>query len=273
MAGTVVRNTLCQLIFTVGLIIVFGLVIGILNQAFFKLSGYKFGRIAGIVTGFMGVPIHEFGHALFCILFGHRITEIKLYEPNNADGVLGYVNHAYNGKSLYQQIGNFFIGFGPILFGSAVLLLLMFLLVPDLFRAFMGTANFSRILNLNVFSFSAFHYIFDIMRNTLAAFFSFAKPDSWRWWVFIIPACSIAMHMSLSRQDLKSSLAGFFFIVLIFLIANIIFYYVKHDAISVLTSYCLSAGTFLLHYLTISVILSLILLLPGIVFCLINKRV
>jgi hypothetical protein len=83
---TMLQNTAYQLIYTIGLIAVFGLAVGLLNKAFYKLVGYKFGRIVCIATGFIGVPIHEIGHALFCLLFGHKITEIKLYQPNSTDG-------------------------------------------------------------------------------------------------------------------------------------------------------------------------------------------
>ena len=265
MAVTVLRNTAYQLVFTVGVIIVFGLIVGILSQAFFRLSGFKFGRIIGMVTGFIGVPIHEFGHAFFCVLFRHRIIEIKLYEPNNADGVLGYVNHAYRRKSPYQQIGNFFIGFGPILFGSALLLLLMYLLAPGLYKAFATSTDFSKMPGPGAFSLATLSYIFGGVRQALTAFYTFAKPGDWRWWVFIIPACSIAMHMSLSPQDIKSSWPGFWFIVVIIFLANIILYFARINAIAMLTKYCLAAGVFLLHYLTISIVFSLILLVLGIV--------
>ena len=59
-----------------------------------------------------GVAVHELGHALFCIIFRHKIEDMKLFSPEE-DGTLGYVSHTYNTKSIYQRIGNFFIGTGP----------------------------------------------------------------------------------------------------------------------------------------------------------------
>ena len=241
----ILQNTAYQLIYTIGLVAVFGLAVGLLNKAFYKLVGYKFGRIVCIATGFIGVPIHEIGHALFCLLFGHKITEIKLYQPNSTDGTLGYVNHRYNPKNLYHQIGNFFIGFGPILFGCAVLLLLMFWLVPDMLAAF---------------------------RNGSIAFHSFVELNNWRWWVFIVSACSIALHMSLSTADIKGSLVGFGFIAITLLIINTALYFVKIEAMGILTNYSLTAGVFALNFLTISVVFSLILLLFGVVICLQRNR-
>lgn len=239
----ILKNTCYQLTFTVGLIAVFGLIVGLTNRAFYKLVGYKFGRIACMATGFIGVPVHEIGHALFCIIFRHKIVEIKLYQPNSADGTLGYVRHLYNRRSIYHQIGNFFIGFGPILFGSTVLLLLMFWLLPNFFEAFKNSADFSQIL---------------------LTFYSFSELSNWRWWAFMVPACSIALHMSLSVADIKSSWVGFGFIVLTLLITNAILYFVKNDAMLLLTNYCFTASAFILNFLTISVVFSLILLLLGV---------
>jgi len=270
-AGTIIKYFSYQLVFTVGIIIVFGLIVGLINMAFYKLAGYQFGRIVCIATGFIGTPIHEIGHALFCIIFRHKIVEIKLYQPNSEDGTLGYVSHTYNKKNIYHQIGNFFIGFGPILFGSAVILLLMYFLVPDLFAAFSSGSDFSEMTDLDVFSLSALKYIFNVMRGTAVAFYSSSELGDWRWWVFIIPACSIALHMSLSMADIKSSWVGFIFIVVTLLIANTILYFAKYDMMLIFTNHCLTAGMFILSFLTISVVFSLILFLLGVVVRIIRK--
>jgi len=264
-ARAILRNSLYQLVFTVGLIAAVGLVVGLLNRAFYRAVGYRFGRGVCIATGFIGVPVHEIGHALFCIVFGHRIVEMRLYQPNNADGTLGYVNHMYNRRNIYHQIGNFFIGFGPILFGSATLLLLMVALVPDLFGAFRDSSDFSDIPDMDVFSLSALRRIFDVMRGASVAFYSASRINDWRWWVFMIPACSIALHMSLSVADIKSSRIGFGFIVVTLLIVNTVLYLVGTGMVSALTNHSLVAGAFILNFLTISVVFSLILFLFGIV--------
>jgi hypothetical protein len=270
-AGTILKNTAYQLVFTVGLIAMFGLVVGLMNRAFFSLVGYRFGRAACMATGFIGVPIHEIGHALFCIVFRHRIVDIKLYQPNSADGTLGYVHHVYNSRSIYQQIGNFFIAYGPILVGNGVLLLLMSWLVPNLFGAFSNSSDFSEILNLNIFSFAALKYIFDIMWNASLTFYSASELGDWRWWAFMVPACSIALHMSLSVADMKASWVGFGFILGTLLTVNTVLYFAKTDSMLALTSHCLTASAFILNFLTISVVFSLILMLFGVVVRVINK--
>ena len=45
--------------------------------------------------GWLGTIIHELGHALFCIIFRHKITEMKLFDPDPETGTLGYVQHTY----------------------------------------------------------------------------------------------------------------------------------------------------------------------------------
>jgi len=260
----ILKNVSYQLVFTIGFIAAFGLIVGLLNRAFFALVGYRFGRIACIVTGFIGVPIHEIGHALFCVIFRHQITAIKLYQPNSADGTLGYVHHRYNPKSIYHQIGNFFIAYGPILFGSAMLLLLMYSLVPSLFQAFTKGSDFSQIQSVNIFSFEALKYVYGVTRGALIAFYSASELGGWRWWIFMIPACSIALHMSLSVADMRASWAGLGFIVITLLIINTILYFVKLDTMTALTNYCLTAGAYILNFLTVSIVFSLILFLLGV---------
>lgn len=265
MIGEILGNLLLQLLFTVGLVAVCGLVIWLLNKVFYKLIG-DYGKIAYILTGSIGTPVHEAGHAIFCVLFGHKVVEMKLYQPNSKDGVLGYVSHTYNKKNVYHQIGNFFIGLGPIILGSGVLLLLMFLLVPDLLGELSDTMNLLALLNLDLFSFSTIGYIFEILWEIVTTFFSTASLTDPLWWLFMIPACSIALHMSLSASDIKGSAIGFIFIVSALLITNIILYFVNIDAMWAMTDWSLRISEFILNFLVISILLSLILVFIAGVF-------
>ena len=102
---------LLQIAFTIGVIFLLGWLIALCNKVFYSNFG-RFGNIVCYVTGFVGAPIHELSHALFCLIFFHRIREIKLFQISD-DGTMGYVIHSYNRRNMYQRIGNFFIGVAP----------------------------------------------------------------------------------------------------------------------------------------------------------------
>ena len=91
----ILTNFLLQLACTVGVIAVFGLLIAWCTKLFCRMVGVAGPKIL-LLTGVVGTPIHELGHALMCLVFGHKIVEMKLFQPNNAEGTLGYVNHSYN---------------------------------------------------------------------------------------------------------------------------------------------------------------------------------
>ena len=120
-----------QIVFTVGLIVLFGFLLALCNRRFYANFG-NYSRAVCYITGAVGTPVHECAHALFCVIFGHKINEIKLFQVNSEDGTLGYVKHSYNPKNIYHKIGNFFIGIAPIIVISAILYLLALLIMTVL---------------------------------------------------------------------------------------------------------------------------------------------
>jgi hypothetical protein len=258
----IVESLLLQIIFTVGLIAGFGLLVRVLNKVFYKLMG-SHARTVCMATGFIGTPIHEIGHAFFCVVFGHKVVEIKLYQPNSDDGFLGYVKHTYNKRNIYHQIGNFFIGIGPVIFGSGVLLLLMLIFVPGLLSEISDTMSLVAMIDIKAISFSAIGYIIEIIWEIAVTFFGISSLTNPLWWLFMIPACSIALHMSISVPDIKHSVIGFTFIATVLLIVNIVLYFASVDAMWTLTDWCLRISAFILNFLMISILFSLILILIG----------
>lgn len=85
--------------------------------------------------GGLGVIIHELGHAAFAVIFGHKITQIKLLNFHPEDGSLGSVGSMYNRKSRYQTLGSFFIGLGPLFSGLLVCWLLLEFLCHPIYTA------------------------------------------------------------------------------------------------------------------------------------------
>lgn len=197
------HNFLLQLFYFVLLIGVVGYVISLLNRAFYKLIGDS--RTACYATGFLGTPIHELSHAVMCLVFFHRIEEMRLFRIGD-DGVLGYVNHSYNPRNVYQRIGNYFIGVAPILCGGAVLFFVMPYLAPSLYLLFDGYVEDFAYLQLQGFGLSEFlAYALVVMQGMLAALLTF-QADGIGLWIFYILALCIALHMNLSGADIKGAL-------------------------------------------------------------------
>ena len=257
-------NFFYQIIFTVGVIVAFGLLIALCHKAFYKLTG-DVGTKIMLATGVIGTPIHEISHAAMCILFGHKIEEIKLYQPNSTDGTLGYVNHSYNPRNLYHQIGNFFIGVAPILCGSGILILLMYLLVPDVFSDVMSELQFIELLSTNFFEWSTYAGYFELFWDVVVIIFDFTNTGSVLWWLFIVLAFMISSHMELSTADIKGGAIGFAFIAVLLLIADIIMYFVSLSALETVTAAMTSFALTIAGFLALSGVFAGVLVIVALV--------
>ena len=147
----------------------------------FGLNGY-------IYLTAPGVMIHELSHAFFCLLFHHKISEMKIFAPEK-DGTLGYVSHTYNPRSSFQRIGNFFIGTGPVWGGVLVLWFVTLILLP------------SEVLDFKQGGLEAFLKLSGYMGTA----------DFWsRWqsycWLYLI--LTISSHVTLSQPDLAGASRG-----------------------------------------------------------------
>lgn len=166
----------------------------------------------------LGTPIHELGHAIFCILFGHRIEKVSLFCPA-PDGTLGYVEHRFNRRNVYHQIGNFFIGLGPIIFGCIVITLAAFLLVGN--QVFAPIQDFSTGLSLEPFNVGIFlNSLGPTLIAILREIFSPAHFQQWQFYIFLYLVFSVGNSITLSPSDLRSAGRGFLFFVLFLLILN-----------------------------------------------------
>ena len=146
----------------------------------------------------LGTSVHECGHALFCLLFRHRITEMKLFSPDRESGTLGYVAHQYDRGSLFQNIGNFFIGIGPIILGVAIISLAGFLLLGVNFSMLAGSRSYDEII------------------SRLSAI----KSPLWMIILFIYLSFSIGSSITLSPPDISSGFRGAFFLLLFIFFAH-----------------------------------------------------
>ena len=173
--GQVIWHTVLFLLIGVLPWIAVALVMQLLSNSIRKSLAKIFGIQGYIYLTAPGVMIHEIGHAIFCLIFRHKIVEMKLFSPEE-DGTLGYVNHSYNPNSFYQRLGNFFIGTGPIWFGVAVLCLISWLLLPD--------------------------------EMQISDFFSLNFWGRWQSYIWLYLALTISSHITLSPPDLAGSADG-----------------------------------------------------------------
>ena len=149
-----------------------------------------------------GVMVHELGHILFCLIFRHEILQVRLFSPDK-NGTLGYVNHRYDSKSYYQRLGNFFIGTGPIWFGVGAILLLSWFLLPG---GMIGVGNDAGVL----------------LRTFFAGVLDKHFWIEWKSWLWAYLSFCIAVHVTLSKEDLHGSLDGFLLLLGLILILSFV---------------------------------------------------
>ena len=247
---------LLQLVFTVGVIFLCGFLIACCNRAFYGNFGRR-GRAVCYITGFFGTPVHELSHALMCILFGHKIVDMKLFQVSDEDGTLGYVAHTYNRRNIYQQIGNFFIGIAPIVVITALLYLVAWLLLPAMTSEF-----FSAIGNINLSE--GFVSVMVCLFHAIGVFFSYAV--QWQWWVFLLIGMLLSLHMTLSGADIKGALGGLALVAVLLFAADLIMGLISMPVLNTFTQYCMVAAGYLLSFFAIALVFALLALIISLPF-------
>lgn len=246
---TLLRIYLTQVVSTIGIIVVFGYLIGLCHTGFYH-NLRKFGTPVFYATALIGAPIHEASHALFCILFGHRITYFNPFcltdDPNSM--LWAQVHHTYNRNNIYQQIGNFFIGIGPLLVMSTGIFLLTYYLLPD----FTNNA-ISLLTSIESFSFSEIWRVFSSM---VVSFFSFANEPIW-WLIFAI-VLILSLHMTLSNADIKGATSGAITLLLIWFLTDLALWKFDARTLSSITDYTIMIGALLTCIFAFALLFSLI---------------
>lgn len=244
-------RTFVEAFYLLGTIILIGMLLGILRTYSIRNFYRSFGSKAVMITGFIGVPIHEISHAIFAILFGHKVTQIKLLQKPDANGIMGYVNHSYNQNSIYQQIGNFFIGVAPMFGGAISIITLMRFIIPQAYSRFISILEGS--LQVTTLSKAGIAGIVSSYEGLIKSIFSFNNFENPYFYIFLFTSICISSHISLSPADIKGAYRGvgvIFFIILLFNIFGLSKYIL---AISIIRYNILITA-----FLTIAVILSII---------------
>ena len=208
----------------------FGLAYKIVGQ---KLSVYiqrNFGWVGYCILGSVGVTFHEISHLITAILFRHKINEVRLFRPfqGKIDGTLGYINHSWNTRSIYQKIGNFFIGTAPMFFGAGLFFILLRIAYPS---AFINVTEISEIPNAFMFAFN----------NVLNRSFLFTM---WTPIIFLI-AIFICPHMHMSWVDVKGATSGAVALIILALILSFASALIPENMIAQIQS---TMNTFVTYY-------------------------
>jgi hypothetical protein len=180
----------------------------------------------------------------------------KLFSPKSKDGTLGDVNHSWNPKSLYQNIGNFFIGMGPIFSGTAALIIGMRLLLPN------SVTRISGYLSLEPIQPDQYLLtkIFTLTAGLFESIFSVQNLLSLNFWIYFALAIAISSHIALSKEDLKRASRGLITIFTLILLVNFVALVFNAD-FSSLFEKILGLNVYILAFSMISIVFSLIRLM------------
>ena len=219
----VTLSTFNQLIMLFGILIILVSLLSLSAYLTAKLSVRFWGRNL-FLYGFswLGTSVHELSHAFFALVFGHKITEIVLFEPNKDGASLGHVNHSYNKRSIYNKTGNFFIGIGPVLASGIILYFATWII----FHYDMSRNSPFRMTDDIYTNFSALKQDAIALKNSLFVFYNLIfSPNSNVWWkplLYTYLLYSIGSSMTLSSSDIKSSFSGFLWVIAFLFLFNLV---------------------------------------------------
>lgn len=188
-------------VLTLGLLFVCGLVVHFCSFLFSKLLGDG-AKPVYFITAAIGTPIHELGHAFMCLIFGHKIEDMKLWSPTAKDGMFGYVEHSYSKKNPWAVLGNLFIGLGPLFSGLGVIVLSLWLCLPTAWYGYLQTSH--ALLSSGASAAEVALGVFDLFKNIPAAF----AENWWRALIGILIILPVSLHVKLSFLDIKGSMSA-----------------------------------------------------------------
>ena len=189
-----------------------------------------FGKHISILkyTTYIGTPIHELGHMIMCVLFRHKIISYKLAQFDMSTGELGYVEHDFNQKNLYHQIGNFFIAIGPILLGGLVVLALNYWILPSSTTSFINQITSTQKLYYNIFEPNIFKETLSLYNTWFSNIVSEINFGHIKTYIALILILSIVLHIDLSKADVNAAKKGIIYIVLSLVVINVVLYYFSY---------------------------------------------
>ena len=255
--------------YTIGSVVICGLVVGLGERLFLFLMGPGMGRKVVIGTSLIGTPIHELSHALMCLIFRHKIQEIKLWQPCSEDGTLGYVTHAYNPKNPYQVLGNLFIGVGPIFGGLGVIMLCLNFAFPNTLASFFASTAES-LGDGGIGIWGVFLAGVQIIPHLIAEFFN----DDMYLWVRIVGfvvMMSVSLHINLSLADIKGAATAIPLYLVLVLIPTVVVSLIGYGAMSATLLAVQSFSTLMFAMFTIVFVFALFQILLALIVYILRR--
>jgi hypothetical protein len=171
-----------------------------------------------LLFGWLGTIIHETAHLISALLFRVPVAGFRPFAPNLKTGELGRVSIKPNHGSLYQHIGLFFVGIAPLVFGTLVIYLALYVLFHSQMAEVWRMIDRRSMINGPG------------INNTLSSGLSFLgfvfSPRhllDWRLYLFLYIAFSVGSSISLSSSDVRVARPGCMtFIVLLFLFNTVL---------------------------------------------------
>jgi hypothetical protein len=215
--GSIFTESLKLLLILLAPFVIFTVVIHWLEQLTQRRMAERFGWHSVLWTGWLGTPVHELSHAFMCRVFQHRIDDMALFEPDRESGRLGYVRHSFKTGNWFQELGNFFIGFAPLLGGSIVLAVLLWIFYPESIRtAIAASAEGS--------SGDVLYQTWEVVSELCRGILTLSNFTTLRFWTFIYLVLCVGSHMAPSWSDYQGAsrgviLVGVILVVGVFLLA------------------------------------------------------
>jgi hypothetical protein len=215
----VIKITILQVAILLGPLLILSLLLHFVSHWFRNSLYWLIGdRLYFILFEKLSIILHEFGHAMFCFIFRHRVYHIDLSREN------AHVGRKYSPDNAYQLVGEFFVGLGPILLATSILYLsayLMFretILVPfiNLEISYLDFESFKSIRGFLSVSMTTF---FSVLKD----FFALKNWIDWKFYLFLYVLIVAGNSMSLSLDDIRIFFLGFSVVIVFFLISSIIF--------------------------------------------------
>ena len=176
-----------------------------------------------ILLGWLGTMIHELGHLLFALLFLRRIQKIKLFSTDPWDPKPGYIE-IDRGKNIFQHLGNFFIGLGPLILGALVIYIVAWGLLGG--GALSGTGVNQPRLTGDAFTLRALLLMLQRIISSafavLGTVLTSNKVSLEAVFLFLYVTLSIGSAMTLSPPDIAAVRNGFFALLSAVFIFNLL---------------------------------------------------